>query len=85
MGMPTNQFDININNGVANVVDNDVRPVKWRYTPDFFTNQNHCYMPKLNACFILDNDSSNSVNILKVAIPMKWAIILAPPVKVRIS
>ena len=28
--MPNNQFDINVNNGVAIVVDNDVRPVKWR-------------------------------------------------------
>ena len=27
--MPNNQFDINVNNGVAIVVDNDVRPVKW--------------------------------------------------------
>ena len=42
-------------------------------------------MPKSNACFILDNDTSNSVNILKVAIPLKEAIILAPPAKVRIG
>ena len=27
--MPNNQFDINVNNGVAIVDDNDVRPVKW--------------------------------------------------------
>ena len=27
--MPNNQFDINVNNGVAIVVDKDVRPVKW--------------------------------------------------------
>ena len=27
--MPNNQFDINVNNGVAIVVDNDVRSVKW--------------------------------------------------------
>ena len=26
--MPYNQFDINVDNGVAIVVDNDVRPVK---------------------------------------------------------
>ena len=41
-------------------------------------------MPKLNACFIPDNDTSNGVNILKVAIPLKGVIILAPPAKVRI-
>ena len=27
--MAYNQFDINVNNGVAIVIDNDVRPVKW--------------------------------------------------------
>ena len=27
--MPNNQFDINDNNGVAIVVDNNVRPVMW--------------------------------------------------------
>ena len=27
--MPNNKFDININNGVAIVVDNDVHPVNW--------------------------------------------------------
>ena len=27
--MPNNKLDINVNNGVAIVVDNDVRPVKW--------------------------------------------------------
>ena len=27
--MPNNQFDINVNNGVAIVVENDARPVKW--------------------------------------------------------
>ena len=53
---------------------------EWRYTPDFLTNQNHCYIPK----FILDNDASNSVNILKVAIPLRGVLILAPPAKVRI-
>ena len=45
-------------------------------------------MPKLNACFILDNDNDhtpNSINILKVAIPLKGVIILAPPANVRIS
>ena len=84
--MPNNQFDINVNNGVAVVVDNDVHPVNgWRYTPNLLTNHNHCYMPKLNACFILDNDTSNSINILKVAIPLKRVIILAPLANVRIS
>ena len=42
-------------------------------------------MPILNACFILDDDTQNSINILKVAIPLKWVIILAPPGNVRIS
>ena len=56
----------------------------WRYAPDFLTNQNHCCIPKLNACFILDNDASNSVNIMKVAIPLRGVIILTPPAKVRI-
>ena len=60
--MPNNQFDIKVNNGIAIVVDIDVRPVKLRFTPDFLTDQNHCYMPEFNACFILDNDSSNCVN-----------------------
>ena len=60
--MPNNQFDINVHNGIAIVADNDVRPVKLRYTPDFLTDQNHCCMSELNACFILDNDSSNGVN-----------------------
>ena len=83
--MPNNQFDINVDNAVAIVVDNDVHPVNWwRYTPNFLTNQKHCYMPKLNACFIFDNDTSNSINILKVAIPLKGVIILASPAKVRI-
>ena len=27
--MPNNQFDINVNDGVAIVVDKDVLPVKW--------------------------------------------------------
>ena len=58
---------------------------EWKYTLAFLTNQNHCYMPILNACFILDDDTLNSINILKVAIPLKWVIILAPPGKVRIS
>ena len=57
----------------------------WKYTPAFLTNQNHCYMPILNACFILYDDTQNSINILKVAIPLKWVIILAPPGNVRIS
>ena len=57
----------------------------WNCTPAFLTNQNHYYMPILNACFILDDDTQNSINILKVAIPLKWVIILAPPAKVRIS
>ena len=61
-----------------------IQLIGWRYTPNFLTNQNHCYMPKLNACFIPDNDTSNGVNILKVAIPLKGVIILAPPAKVRI-
>ena len=64
-----------------------IQLIGWRYTPDFLNNQNHCYMymPKLNACFILDNDTANSINILKVAIPLKGVIILAAPAKVRIS
>ena len=56
-----------------------------KYTPAFLTNKNHCYMLILNACFILDDDTQNSINILKVAIPLKWVIILAPPANVRIS
>ena len=84
--MPNNQFDINVNNGVATVVDNDVRPVKWMEVyPSHLTKQNHSYMPILNACFILDDDTQNSINFLKEAIPLKWVIILAPPAKVRIS
>ena len=45
--MPHNPFDINVYNGVAIVVDSNVRPVKWRYTPDFVTNQNNWYMLKI--------------------------------------
>ena len=82
--MPNNQFDINVSNGVAIAVDNDVRR-GWKYTPAFLNNQNHCYMPILNACLILDDDTQKRINILKVAIPLKWVIILAPPAKVRIS
>ena len=34
--MPNNQLDINVNDDVAIVVDNDVRPVKWvEVYPDF--------------------------------------------------
>ena len=86
--MPNNQFDINVNNGVAIVVDKDVPPVKWiEVYPTFLTNQYHCCMPILNDCFILNDDTQNStcLNILKVAIPLKLVIILAPPAKVRIS
>ena len=57
----------------------------WKYTPTFLINQYHCNMPILNACFILNDDTQNSINILKVAIPLKWVIILASPAKVRIS
>ena len=57
----------------------------WKYTPAFLTNENHCYMQILNACFILDDDTQSSINILKVAIFLKCVIILAPPAKVRIT
>ena len=48
--MPDNQFDNNVNNGVAIVVDNDVyiQLSGWKYTPAFLTYQNHCYMSILN-------------------------------------
>ena len=82
--MPNYQFDMNINNGVYTVIDN-VRFSGWRYTPDFLSNQNHRNMPKLKTCFIIDYDTSNDFNILKVAIPLKGVITLAPPATVRIS
>ena len=41
--MPHNQFDINANNGVAIVVDNEVRLVQWMEVyPEILTIQNHC-------------------------------------------
>ena len=60
--MPINQIDIHVNDDVAIVVDN-VRPVKWiEVYPDFLTNQNHCYMLKLNSfLFSLNNDMSNNL------------------------
>ena len=84
--MPHNHFDITLIMALLLLlITTYVKLSGWKYTPAFLTNQNHCYMPILNACFILDDDTQNSINILTVAIPLKWVIILAPPAKVRIS
>ena len=43
------QFNVNVANGVAIDFANDVLPVLWMEVyPCRVTNQNHCYMPKLN-------------------------------------
>ena len=43
------QIDFNAANGVAFDVANDVLPYWWiEVYPFRLTNQNHCYMPKLN-------------------------------------
>ena len=89
--MPNNQFDVNVNNSVLLLLITTLMYVRlsgWWNVPVFLTNQNHCFMPTVNARFILDNKTSNSVNNLKVAIPLKGAItfcIRAPPAKVSIS
>ena len=86
--MPNNQFDINGNNdGVAIVVYNDVhvRPVKWMEVYPSLLNQSKSLLHAIIDCLLLDDDTQNSINILKVAIPLKGVIILAPPAKIRIS
>ena len=50
--MPQIQFHVNVANGVAIDGASIVLPVWWRYTLSVLTNQNHCYMPKLNDCEI---------------------------------
>ena len=53
------QFDVNVANGVAIDVANDVLPVWWMEVyPFVLTNQNHCYMQKLNdSAFMAKIDS----------------------------
>ena len=84
--MPNNQFDINVNKGVAIVIDNDVPSVKWMEVyPSLFNQSKSLLHTNIECLFYLDDDTQNSINILKVAIPLKWVIILAPPAKVRIG
>ena len=64
---------------------NETSPKRLCNMEAFLTNQNHCYMPILIACFILGDDTQNSINIPKVDIPLKWFIILAPSAKIRIN
>ena len=50
--MPNNQFDINVNNGVAIVVDNDVRPVKWREVyPNLFNQSKSLLQANIECLF----------------------------------
>ena len=47
--MSKTQLDVNVANGVAIDVANDVLPVCWMEVYLFvLANQNHCYIPKLN-------------------------------------
>ena len=71
--MPNNQFDINVNNGVAIVVDNDVhvRPVKRiEVYPSLFNQSKSLLHANIECLCILEEDTQNSINILEVAIPM---------------
>ena len=42
------KFDVNIANSVAIDIANNGLFSEWRYAQTDLTNQNHCYMPKLN-------------------------------------
>ena len=85
------QFNVNIANGVAIDLANDELPVWWMEVYHFWvtvTNQNHCYMPKLNDTTVFKNSVyMNSVinvliaymddylidSVIKVRILWKWA------------
>ena len=64
--MPKIQFDVNVANGIAIDIANVVLLVdgRWRYTLFVLTNQNHCYMSKLN-----DIGITLSVNVTR---PFCW-------------
>ena len=71
--MPNNQFEINVNNGVAFVVDNDVRSVKWMEVyPSLFNQSKSLLHANIECLFILDDDTQNSINIYVLFIQMRF-------------